>query len=417
MFKRSSRIVAAFLALITVVAGVTFLVQHPDLEVTSKVNMPVLDDSGATVESLKATVDASNAFALDLYGRYSPGEDNLFYSPYSISTALSMVYEGARGATAEEMGRVFHLSEDEAVRRPGAAKVYNILNGKDRPYTLLTANALWMQDGFPFNEDYLQVTKDYYGGEDNVIDFGDTAEAAGTINGWVEERTYDKIKDLFSPADLEGALLVLTNAIYFKGDWAAQFDEADTTTADLFHVTPTETVEVDMMSQEGDFNYADVGEAQVLKLPYKGGDLSMVVILPKENDIHGFEAGLTLETYGDLVSELETAKLNIFLPRFKLETKYELARDLAEMGMPTAFTGGADFSGISEGGLFISQVIHQAYVEVNEEGTEAAAATGVVMLGSAPMLEEFRADHPFIFVIRDRGTGLILFMGRVVDPS
>jgi serpin B len=416
MFKRSSRIVAAFLALITVVAGFTFLVENPDLEVTSKVNTPVLDDSGATEESLKVTVDASNAFALDLYGRYSRGEDNLFYSPYSISTALSMVYEGARGTTAEEMETVFHLSEDEAVRRPGAAKVYNILNGKDRPYTLLTANALWMQDGFPFNEDYVQVTQDYYGGEDNVIDFADTAEAADTINGWVEERTYEKIKDLFSPADLEGALLVLTNAIYFKGDWATQFDEADTTTAD-FHVTPTETVEVDMMSQEGDFKYADTGEVQVLELPYKGGDLSMVVILPKENDIHGFEAGLTLEAYGDLVSELETTKLNVFLPRFRLETRYELGRDLAEMGMPTAFTGAADFSGISDGGLFISQVIHQAYVDVNEEGTEAAAATGVVMLGSAPMLEEFVADHPFVFVIRDRGTGLILFMGRVVDPS
>ena len=416
MFKRSSRMVAAFLALITVIAGFTFLVENPDLEVTSKVNIPVLDDSGATVGSLKATVDASNTFAIDLYGRYSQGEDNLFYSPYSISTALSMVYEGARGATAEEMRRVFHLSEDDDIRRPGAARVFNILNGGDRPYTLLTANALWMQDGFPFNEDYVQVTKDYYGGEDNVIDFGDTAEAAGTINGWVEERTYDKIKDLFSPGDLEGALLVLTNAIYFKGDWAAQFDEADTTIAD-FHVTPTDTVEVDMMSMEGDFNYADTGEAQVLELPYKGGDLSMVVILPKENDIHGFEAGITLETYGEWVSELETTKLNVFLPRFKLETKYDMGRDLAEMGMPTAFTGSADFSGISDGGLFISQVIHQAYVDVNEEGTEAAAATGVVMLSSAPMLEEFVADHPFIFVIRDRGTGLILFMGRVVDPS
>ena len=416
MFKRSSRLIAAFLVLVTVVGGFTFLVKNPNLEVISKVDIPVLDDSGATAESLKATVDASNAFALDLYGRYSPGEDNLFYSPYSISTALSMTYEGARGATAEEMQTVFHLSEDDDVRRPGAAGVFNILNEKNRPYTLLTANALWMQEGFPFKEDYVQVIQDYYGGEGNVIDFGDAAEAAGTINGWVEERTYDKIKDLFSPADLEGALLVLTNAIYFKGDWATQFDEADTMAAD-FHVTPTETVEVDMMSLEGDFNYVDTGEAQVLELPYKGGDLSMIIILPKENDIHGFEAGLTLETYGEWVSELETTKINVFLPRFKLETKYDMGRDLAEMGMPTAFTGEADFSGISDGGLFISQVIHQAYVDVNEEGTEAAASTGVVMLGSAPMLEEFVADHPFVFVIRDRGTGLMLFMGRVVDPS
>ena len=416
MFKRSSRVIAAFLVLVTVIGGFTFLTKNPNLEVISKVDIPVLDDSGATAESLEATVDASNAFALDLYGRYSAADDNLFYSPYSISTALSMTYEGARGTTAEEMRSVFHLSEDDDVRRPGAARAFNILNGKDRPYTLVTANALWMREGYPFKEDYVQAIQDYYGGEANPLDFGDTVEAAGTINGWVEERTYEKIKDLFSPSDLEGALLVLTNAIYFKGDWAAQFDEADTTATD-FHVTLTETVEVDMMSLEGSFNYANTSEAQVLELPYKGGDLSMIVILPEENDIHGFEAGLTLETYGEWVSQLESTKLNVFLPKFKLETKYDMGRDLAEMGMPTAFSGEADFSGISDGGMFISKVIHQAYVDVNEEGTEAAAATGVVTLSSAPMLEEFRADHPFIFVIRDRDTGLILFMGRVIDPS
>jgi len=416
MIKRSSRITAAFLALVTLVAGVTFLVENPDLEVTSKVNIPVLDDSGATPKSLKAAVDASNTFALDLYRRYSASEGNLFYSPYSISTALSMTYEGARGTTAEEMRTVFHLSEDDEARRSGTAKVFNILNGKDRPYTLLTANALWMQEGYPFKKDYVQAIQDYYGGEANVLDFGDTVEAAGVINGWVEERTYDKIKDLFSPGNLNGALLVLTNAIYFKGDWATQFDEADTRAAE-FHVTPTETVEVDMMNQEGKFNYAETGEAQVLELPYKGDDLSMIIILPNKNDIHELETGLTLGTLSEWVFELEPTRLNIYLPKFKLETKYDMGRDLAEMGMPTAFTGGADFSGISDGGLYISQVIHQAYVDVNEEGTEAAAATGVVMLGAAPMLEEFRADHPFIFVIRDRDTGLILFMGRVVDPS
>jgi serpin B len=416
MIKRSSRLVAAFLALVTLVAGVTFLIENPDLEVTSKVNIPVLDDSGATPESLEAVVEASNTFAFDLYRRYSSGEDNLFYSPYSISTALSMTYEGARGATAEEIRTVFHLPEDDEARRPGAARVYNILNGKDRPYTLLTANALWMQEGYPFKEDYVQTIQGYYGGEANTLDFSNTVEATEIINGWVEDRTYDKIKDLFSPGSLEGALLVLTNAIYFKGDWATQFDEADTRAAD-FHVTPTATVEAEMMSMEGDLNYAETGEAQVLELPYKGDDLSMVVILPKRNDIHGFEAGFTMEEYGEYVAALEQTKLKVFLPRYKLETRYDMGRDLAEMGMPTAFSGGADFSGISNGGLYISQVIHQAYVDVNEKGTEAAAATGVVMLSAAPMLEEFRADHPFIFVIRDRGTGLILFMGRVVDPS
>ena len=418
MYRRSVVLVAAFLALVIGAAGLVYFLENPGgSEVTAKLNVPVLDDSAATPESLEATVDASNLFAFDLYNRYSAGEDNVFYSPYSISTALSMTYEGARGTTAEEMQLVFHWSEDDAVRRSGAAKVFNILNGKDRPYTLHTANALWMQEGYPFKEDYVGAVEDYYGGESNVIDFGDVVKAAETVNSWVEERTNDKIKDLLSPDMLVDARLVLTNAIYFKGDWVKMFDE-ELTIPSEFHVAPLETVEVDMMKiQEGYFGYVDTGDAQILELPYKGEDLSMIIVLPQTNDIHEFENGFTLEDYGNWLDMLEPTQLDVYLPRFQFETKYKMGKYLEEMGMPTAFTGSADFSGMSDGGLFIGHVVHQAYIDVNEEGTEAAAATGVVMRESMPILEVFRADHPFIFTIWDRDTGLILFIGRVMDPS
>jgi len=418
MYRRLIFIAAAFLALVTAAGALVYTLEHPGRhEVTAKLNSPALDDSAATPESLEATVDASNLFAFELYERYSEGDDNVFYSPYSISTALSMTYEGARGLTAEEMQKVFHWSTDPAVRRPGAARAFNVLNGGDRPYALHTANALWMQEGYPFKEDYVAVVEDYYGGEPNLIDFGDAAEAADTINGWVEERTRDKIKDLLSPGMLMDARLVLTNAIYFKGDWATMFDPELTRQAG-FHVAPEETVTVDMMNIiDGRFGYLDTGDAQILELPYEGEDLSMVIILPRTGEIHGFEEGFTLQDYLEWLDMLEPTRLEVHLPRFKFETKYDIGEDLAEMGMPTAFTGSADFSGMSEGGLFIGHVVHQAYVDVNEEGTEAAAATGVVMVESAPILEVFNADHPFMFTIRDRGTGLILFMGRVTDPS
>ena len=418
MYRRSVVLVAAFLALVIGAAGLVYFLESPNgSEVTAKLNVPVLDDSMATPESLEAAVDASNLFAFDLYDRYSAGEDNVFYSPYSISTALSMTYEGARGTTAEEMQLVFHWSEDDDVRRSGAAKVFNILNGKNRSYTLHTANALWMQEGYPFKEDYVGIVEDYYGGESNMIDFGDAVKAAETVNSWVEERTNDKIKDLLSPDMLVDARLVLTNAIYFKGDWLKMFDK-ELTSPSEFHVAPQETVEVDMMNvKEEYFGYVDTGDAQILKLPYKGKELSMIIVLPKTGDIHEFENGFSLEDYGRWVNMLESTKLDVYLPRFQFETEYVMGNDLKEMGMPTAFTGSADFSGMSDGGLFIGHVVHQAYIDVNEEGTEAAAATGVVMVESAPVLEVFRADHPFIFTIQDRDTGLILFMGRVMDPS
>ena len=388
----------------------------------AKSDVSVLDDSGATVSTVKATVDASNRFSFDLYRRYSSDSGNILFSPYSISTALSMVYEGARGETADEMESVFHFVEEPSERRPAVVWIYNVINGRDRDYELHTANALWMQEGYPILEDYVDTVADCYGGEANALDFaGEPEESRVIINDWVEARTNDRIKNLFPPKSIDPeVILVLTNAIYFKGDWLIEFDE-DRTSKNEFHISPAESVEANMMSLRGDrFNYTETYEMQVLELPYTGKDVSMVILLPKENYLSDIESTLFCDELGELIDGLEETAVDVYLPRFAFETKYFLEEDLKEMGMPTAFTPSADFTEITEEDvLFIDIVIHQAFIEVNEEGTEAAAATGVSMhlSAAAPPRKVFRADHPFIFIIRDRVTGIILFMGRVMTPS
>ncbi len=383
-------------------------------------DVPVLDDAGSTASSVEATVDAYNGFALDLYRRYSSGDGNILFSPYSVSTALSMVYEGARGLTAEEMEDVFGFLEDPSERLPSVARIYNTLNGEGREYALHTVNALWMQEGYDVLEEYVDAITGYYGGEANALDFvAEPEESRLTINEWVEERTNERIKDLFPAGSIDADVrLVLTNAIYFKGDWLYEFDEEATSVED-FYVTPSETVGADMMSLHGSFNYAAADGLQLLELPYAGEDVSMLVLLPEEGRMGEVEARLSAGGLGEWVALMEEAEVDVQLPRFSFETKYFMSEDLAEMGMPTAFTGDEDFSGMTgTRELYIDLVIHQAFIEVNEQGTEAAAATGVSMrLTAAPPGELFRADHPFVFLIRDVDTGLVMFMGRVSDPS
>jgi serpin B len=389
---------------------------------TAKEDIPVLDDSGATAASVEATVEGYNGFAFDLYSRYSAGDGNILFSPYSISTALSMTYEGARGETADEMEAVFGFLENPSERLPSVARIYNTLNDVEREYALHTVNALWVQQEYPVLEEYVEAIVGYYGGDVNALDFvADPEESRVTINEWVEERTNDRIKDLFPSGSIDGDVrLVLTNAIYFKGDWLYEFNE-DATSEEEFHVSPTTTVTVDMMSlRDETFNYVETDDLQILELPYTGEDVSMLILLPREGYMGEVEAQLSAESLGEWIGLMEATDVNVQLPRFTFETKYFMMDDLAEMGMPTAFTGAADFSGMNaEDQLYIDMVIHQAFIEVNEKGTEAAAATGVSMRlsAAAPPQTIFNADHPFVFLIRDVDTGLIMFMGRVSDPS
>ncbi len=384
----------------------------------------VTDDTGSTTEGVENIVNANNEFAFDFYSNIKKQGENIFFSPYSLSAALSMTYEGARGQTAEEMQSVLHIPEDPNLRRPNFAKIYNEINKKDKDYKLSTANALWAQNEFTFLQEYFNTIDQYYGGRVTNLDFvKETEKSRQIINNWVEDQTNNKIKDLLPkspPVLTSDTRLVLTNAIYFKGDWVLKFDKKKTRDAD-FRISPGETIQVPMMSLTGEkakFNYAETEELQILEMPYEGEELSMLVLLPKEDNLRALEESLNAESLEQWKSQLHETQMDVYLPKFKFETKYSLPQTLAKMGMPTAFQWpGADFSGMDgTRNLFISNVIHQAYVEVNEEGTEAAAATAIVMTLGSAMPNYFRADHPFIFIIQERTTGGILFLGKVVDP-
>ncbi|MDY6866241.1 MAG: serpin family protein [Halobacteriota archaeon] len=383
------------------------------------------DDHEAAPEKEMAVVNSSNQFALDLYSNLREEDGNVFFSPYSISTALAMTYEGARGETAEEIQSVFYFPVDDETRRRSFEAIHNNFNKEDADYKLETANALWIQEDYRILDEYIDTIEKYYGGRATNLDFiNSTEDSRQTINSWVEEKTNNKIKDLFPQGSLDRyTRLVLTNAIYFKGDWVKQFDESDTRDED-FRVSSNQTVKVPMMRRTGKeerFNYTETEELQLLEMLYEGEELSMLILLPKNDDIESIEESLTFENLGDWKSELRTQQVNVFIPKFTFTTRYSLNENLKEMGMPSAFTEKeADFSGIDGTyKLLIQSVVHQAFVDVNEEGTEAAAATGVSfgITSLPPEPKTFRADHPFIFIIQERETGTILFLGRVTDPS
>jgi len=373
-------------------------------------------------QASSGAVSANNQFAFKLYSIYKSKDGNIFFSPYSISSALAMTYEGARGKTADEMQSVFDFSKDDVLRRRDFLKINNIINKKDKKYKLNTANALWAQKSYKFSDDYFKLIDQYYGGKVTNLDFiGDLEGSRLTINHWVEERTNDRIKDLIPKNVLDSyTRLVLTNAIYFKGKWAKEFDKKSTGEQD-FNVGSNKAVKVQMMNDNDDFNYGETDSLQILELPYQDNELSMLILLPKNDDLAAVEGSLTFEKLSEYKSLLTSEKIDVSIPRFKFETKYLMKDDLIRMGMPTAFSGDADFSGMTgDKDLFIGQVIHQAFVDVNEEGTEAAAATAVIMEAGSAMPQPpkvFRADHPFIFLIQEKETGNILFMGRVADPT
>ncbi len=386
--------------------------------------------TGLKFESVK---DASNQFALDLYSKYKSEEGNMFFSPFSISTALTMAYDGAKGQTAKEMQDVLHLSENKDKVRSDFASIYSELNKPDKPYKLSVANALWAQKDYNILADYVNAVKQYYYGEATNLDFkADTENSRQTINKWVEEKTNNKIKELLSKQNVDATTrLILTNAVYFKANWTAKFD-ARSTIDDKFNLASGETVDIKMMQNTLNVNYGETGALQILEMDYLGNDLSMLVILPKENNPNALEKIFTAKNLDDWKANMKTEKVEVRLPKFKFEKRRSLVNDLIAMGMPTAFKyPEADFTGISpatqsspNGELYIGDVIHQALVDVAEYGTEAAAATAVVMRaragpGGGPTKQPkiFNADHPFIFIIQQKATGNILFLGRVSNPS
>ncbi len=413
----NSKIFVGIAIMIILLSG-CFEPPKPDPEPATK-----LDDSKATAKRVKELVNGNNQLALELYSEINEEGENLFFSPWSISSALGMTFEGARGTTAEEMQSVLHYPKDDLTRRAAFAKLFNTINKPDKEYELKTANALWAQEDYKFLDEYLNINKQYYLAEVRNMDFKTkTEESRKTINQWIEEQTNNKIKDLIPAENLNPLTrLVLTNAIYFKGKWLKQFDKAETKQAD-FKVSPEKTIKVPMMylkEDEDGFNYAETDELQMLEMPYKGENLSMLVLLPK-NSVEEIEGMLSAEKLKEWKSLMNDYDVEVYFPKFKFETKYFMKETFENMGMPNAFSYDADFSGMTgTKNLYVSNVIHQAFVEVNEEGTEAAAATAVVMYHRAMSIEppkEFRADRPFIFLIQEKETGSILFMGKVANP-
>lgn len=375
-------------------------------------------------------IEANNLLSIDLYDKYKSEDGNLFFSPYSISSALSMTYEGARGKTAEEMQNILHLPNDKEKIRSDFMGIYSEINKENKHYQLTTANALWAQENYLFKQDYFKLVDDYYSGKVTNLNFKtDTENSRVTINNWVEDKTNDKIKDLIPRGILSPQTrLVLTNAIYFKANWTLQFD-AENTRDGEFKLSSGAPTTTKMMHQTDYFNCGETKNLQILELNYLGNDLSMLIILPKENDLTIIESSMSNTNLANWKKNMDTEKVRVTVPKFKFETKYYMAKDLKEMGMPTAFDDSlADFTGMwnrqSDENLYISEVIHQTFIEVAEAGTEAAAATAVIMMptsaGPGHVKKQpkiFTADHPFIFIIQQKASGNILFMGRVSDPS
>jgi len=367
----------------------------------------------------------NNQFACNLYNHLRTQPGNLFFSPHSLSTALGMTFAGAKGETETEMAEVLHFKLPQNRLHTAFSALSTWLHGANRNgIEIRTANRLWGQKGDEFLPAYLKVTRELYGAELGLVDFVGEAEAARqAINTWVESQTNQKIQNLIPPGVLNALTrLVLTNAIYFKGDWASPFPERLTQDAP-FHLSADKSVDVPMMFQKKSFRYAAVAEVQVLELPYAGNDLAMLVLLPEEVEgLAVLEEKLTPEALSRWASSLRKQEVRVYLPKFTMTSQFNLRSVLQEMGLASAFDPDrADFSGMTgTRELFISEVIHKAFVDVGEKGTEAAAATGVVIgVTSAPIEEPptFRADHPFLFLIRDTRTQSILFMGRVTDPS
>ena len=372
-------------------------------------------------------VDGKSAFAFDLYHVLREGNDNLFYSPYSISLALAMTYAGAREETGRQMADTLHFtlpqdrlhpafnSLDLALARRGEGAA-----GKDeKGFRLNIVNAIWGQEGYEFLSQFLDLLAENYGAGLRELDFVSAPEESRvTINDWVSEQTEGRIEDLIPQGAIDSLTrLVLTNAIYFNAAWSNPF-EPDLTKDGPFHLLGGGEISVPMMRQTTSFGYAEGEGYQAVELPYDGQELSMVILLPEAGEFESFEDQLDARRVEAIVNDVTYDQVSLTMPKFEVESGFSLADALAAMGMPVAFSSGADFSGMTGNrDLFISDVVHKAFVSVDEAGTEAAAATAVMMkLGAAPEPPvEVTVDRPFIFLIRDIETGAILFVGRVVD--
>ena len=398
-------------------------------------NLPATPVPFTASPEVKSTVDGNTAFALDLYQKLKDRPGNLFFSPYSISACLAMTYAGARGQTEAEMAKAIHFNLAQTNLPMAFEELGSRMNRIQRwnRIALTTANSLWCQQDYRFTDAFLNLVHKFYHAEARPVDFRHAAPAAAdAINGWVDRKTNGKIKEAAEPRQFDDLTrLVLCNAIYFKGKWQHQFKKSDTKPGP-FQVTTNQTVTVPMMSQKAHFKIArsDDRSLELLELPYSGTDLSMIVLLPEtrfymSDDVEppglpDLETKLTADNLRAWLSKLDRANPHeswVALPRFTTAQSFDLVKELRALGMTSAFGGDADFSGMeATTNLFLSGVLHKAFVEVNESGTEAAAVS-LELVKTKGMAGRFIVDHPFLFLIRENGSGSILFIGRIVDPT
>ena len=424
MIKRTYS-VAISLLFVAVISSVYYSYSLSDSEIEQTSYSQAAEPNSNSVAEHTGIISANNQFAMDFYSHISQENDeNIFFSPWSISTAFAIAYEGARGDTSNEIGQMFGFLSDNQKRTSEFKSTMDGLNQDDSKYQLSVANALWLAEEFePFPE-YVSTATEFYDSEVSTVDFV-SDDGVDKINAWVEEKTHEKIKDILKSGSTdELTRLAITNAIYFKGDWAVQFDETHTRT-ETFWNGDGQAMKIPLMHLEpARFDYAETDNLQILKMPYEGDKLSMLVLLPNENNgLSALEKSLSVENLSIWQEHLDAKPVEVFMPKFKLETSYDLKESLIGMGMSIPFSEGmADFGGIAPISLYISQAAHKAFVDVNEEGTEAAASTAIVISTESsrpppPPPPVFRADHPFVFLIQDDSTGNILFIGRMTNPS
>jgi serpin B len=374
---------------------------------------------------MNALVEGNTTFALRLYGQLRPTQGNLVLSPYSISSALAMTYAGARGNTARQMEQALHFDQTKTGLHELFARLDAELKAAEGSNELSIANSLWPQEKYPFREEFLNLLKKNYGATVTPLNFERDAEQARvTINKWVDGRTRQKIGEIIGRGVLTPLTrMVLVNAIYFKGMWATPFPES-ATQPDKFFTKPDTTLTVPFMHKRGHFSYGENDQMQLLALPYVGRQLEMVILLPRNREgIGQLESSLTPASLAAWTVGMRNQQVDVALPKFRMSSGFALAEALRALSLVDAFDPErADFSGMDGRAhwLYISAALHKAYIDVNEKGTEAAAATAVAVNSMAVRIEEppreFRADHPFLFLIRDATTGSILFMGRVSEP-
>jgi serpin B len=393
-----------------------------------KGDAPRVTSPDVTDTQLSTLVSGNSDFAFSLYQKLKTNNTgNIFYSPYSISTALAMTYAGAVGDTEKQMSNALHFTLPQAQLHPAfnqlaldlASRGHGAQGTNGKSFSLNITNALWGQKDYTIQPAFLDLLAENYGAGMNLLDFIKSPEESRlTINNWVSDQTNNRINDLLPQGSIDqNTRFVLTNAIYFDAAWQDPFAK-ESTHDGTFNLIDGGTVTVPMMSHEGGYSYVKGNGYQAVELPYSGNEIAMDIIMPDAGQFTAFESSMTADEVNGIIGSLKNSFITLTMPKFQFDSSFSLNDALSSLGMSVAFTVKADFSGITgQPDLFISDVVHKAFVAVDEEGTEAAAASGVVMVGAAMPQNSLTVDQPFIFLIRDIQTGTILFLGRVMNPA